>query len=312
MHISKFDGKQSLWSWEQVRPISFDDFIGQEHITRILKTAIISAQKSKHYLGHILLCGPSWYGKTTLAHIITQTYGKKFHTVTGYAISKPAEIISIMTSMSEWDVLFIDEIHRLKPAIEEMLYIAMEDFAIDMVMPDWGSVRVPLKPFTLIGATTKPESLSEPLKNRFVYSFHCTDYDNNEKNKILERYLKYYNIKYNDNIIILLSRKVDTVPRKIHNLIVKVRDFLITHHHSLELDSNIRRECEERLSIKDGGITDIHQKYITILEESNWPMWVKTIALQLGINEESVENEIEPLLLKSWIIEKTGRGRILK
>lgn len=121
--------------------------------------------------------------------------------VTGYAITKPAEIISIMTSMSEGDILFIDEIHRLKPVIEEMMYIAMEDFAIDMVMPDGGSVRVPLQSFTLIGATTKPESLSEPLKNRFVYNFHCVDYTEEEKDRIIERYLTHYNIEYKKSLI---------------------------------------------------------------------------------------------------------------
>jgi Holliday junction DNA helicase RuvB len=113
-------------------------------------------------------------------------------------------------------------------------------------------VRVPLKPFTLIGATTKPESLSEPFKNRFIYSFHCTDYKEDEKNLIIERYLKYYNISYIQDIVPLLSRKVETVPRRIHNLIVKIRDFLTIHHHSLNLDHSIRKECEQRLSIRDG------------------------------------------------------------
>jgi Holliday junction DNA helicase RuvB len=192
-----------------------------------------------------------------------------------------------------------------------MLYIAMEDFAIDMVMGDGWAVRVPLKPFTLIGATTKPESLSEPLKNRFVYNFHCIDYNQDEKHKIVERYLNHYNIQYSSNLIEFIARKVDTVPRKIHNLIVKIRDYLISHHQDLRLNENNRPDCESRLSIKDGGLTTIHQKYLEILQANSWAVWLKTISLQLGINEESVENEIEPLLLKSGLIEKTARGRIL-
>ncbi len=312
MHIEKIEIQQSAKAWwKKIRPDSFDSFVWQSHITRIIQTAIDSAQKKSHQLWHILLCWPSGYGKTTLAQIITTIYGKQFHTVTGYAISKPAELISIMTSMNEWDVLFIDEIHRIKPVLEEMLYIAMEDFAIDMVMWDGWAVRVPLKPFTLIGATTKPESLSEPLKNRFIYNFHCVDYNEEEKHQIVERYLNHYDIWYTPELIEAIARKVDTVPRKIHNLIVKIRDFLISHHHNLILTQSIRKECEHRLSIRDGGITNIHEQYLDILKANTGAVGLKTIALQLGINEESVENEIEPLLLKSGLIEKTGRGRII-
>ena len=311
MHIEKMDLQKKTTTWKKVRPDNFDSFVWQEHITRIIKTAIDSAQKKEHQLWHILLSGPSGYGKTTLAHITTNLYGKNFHTVTGYAISKPAELISIMTSMNEWDVLFIDEIHRIKPILEEMLYIAMEDFAIDMMVGDGWAVRVPLKPFTLIWATTKPESLTEPLKNRFIYSFHCVDYNNQEKDKIVERYLNHYEIKYLPNLVKQISLKVDTVPRKIHNLIVNIRDFLISKNHDLTLNNDNWKECEHRLEIRDWWITNIHEKYLSILRSNSGAVGLKTISLQLGINEESVENEIEPLLLKSGLIEKTGRGRIL-
>ena len=312
MHIEKI----SINQWSQSpklsnRPSSFEDFVWQEHIIRVLTTAISSAQKSDHYLWHILLSGPSGYGKTTLAQITAGVYGKQFHIITAYAITKPAELISIMTSMNEGDVLFIDEIHRLKPIIEEMLYIAMEDFAIDMVMGDGWSVRVPLKPFTLIWATTKPESLSQPLKNRFIYSFHCMDYTIDQKNLIIKRYLNHYNISYTDDLLDAIALKVDTVPRKIHNLIVTIRDYLITHHHKLNLNRSIREWCDQWLNIGDGGLTPIHQEYLRILWESTHALWLKTISLKLWINEESVENEIEPLLLKSGLIEKTSKGRII-
>lgn len=311
MHIEKFVPQIQDDTTLQIRPQDFAEFVGQIHITRILMTAIDSAHKKWHQLWHILLSGPSGYGKTTLASITSKLYGKSFHTVTAYALSKPAELISMMTAMSEGDVLFIDEIHRIKPVLEEMLYIAMEDFAIDMVMGDGWVVRVPLKPFTLIGATTRPESLSEPLKNRFIYNFHCTDYTEDQKHQIVERYLQLYHIVCNRTIVEAIARKVDTVPRRIHNLIVTIRDFLISHHNDLHLDAKIRSDCEQRLSIKDGGITHIHDQYLTILRQADGAVGLKTIALQLGINEETVENEIEPLLIKSWLVEKTGRGRIL-
>lgn len=293
------------------RPQSFDTFIGQKHIVRIVQTAIHSSQKNEHQLWHILLAWPSWYWKTTLAQIIAHNYWKKFHMITAYAINKPAELISIMTTMNKWDILFIDEIHRLKPIIEEMLYIAMEDFAIDMIMGDWSSIRVPIQPFTLIWATTKSESLSEPLKNRFIYNFHYIDYTEQEKIQTIEHYLNFYQIQYDSNIPYLISKKVDTVPRRIHNLIVTIRDYLIHYHQDLILNTQNWTWCEDRLHISDGWLTTLHQKYIEILKESNWPIWLKTISLQMGMSEESIENEIESLLLKSSIIEKTSRGRIL-
>lgn len=313
MHIEKLSYETSQQEWFLIqRPQSFEEFIGQEHIIRIVKTAIHSSQKNEHQLWHILLAWPSWYGKTTLAHIISLTYSQKLHVVTAYAISKPADLISILTSLDRGDVLFIDEIHRLKPAIEEMLYIAMEDYAIDMIMWDGWAVRVPLQPFTLIWATTKPESLSEPLKNRFVYNFHCIDYSETEKRMIIEKYLHLYGIQYDKKIVPLISRKVDTVPRRIHNFVVTVRDYLVSRHNTLDLTADTRLKCDERLNVKDGGLTTIHQQYLKILQlEKNKPLWLKTIALKLGINEQSVENEIEPLLLKQWLIEKTGRGRII-
>lgn len=128
----------------------------------------------------------------------------------------------------------------------------MEDFAIDMVMPDGGSVRIPLKPFTLIGATTKAESISEPLKNRFVYNFHCVDYSQKEKEQIMMRYMDHYAIDYDTALIAAISAKVDTVPRKIHSLAIQIRDFLIATHSNMKLDHSRRIACEERLAIKDG------------------------------------------------------------
>jgi Holliday junction DNA helicase RuvB len=164
------------------RPQSFEEFIGQDHIKLILKTALQSAQASNKALGHCLFTGESGYGKTTLASIVANTMGTRVKHITAYAISKPSDMVSLLNTLDTHDILFIDEIHRLKSSIEEVLYIAMEDYAIDMLMPDGTHIRIPLRPFTLIGATTKPESLTPPLKNRFVYDIHFLPYTPQEKN----------------------------------------------------------------------------------------------------------------------------------
>ncbi|NOZ44064.1 MAG: hypothetical protein GXP45_02810 [bacterium] len=196
--------------------------------------------------------------------------------------------------------MFIDEIHRLKPNIEEVLYIAMEDFVIDMVMPDGGNVRIPIAPFTLIGATTQAEKLTPPLKNRFVYNFHFMEYNQAEKKQIIKRYLNQYEIHTQEHMPELIHQKVDAIPREIANLCVKLRDFLVSKQgeESLILDEAIWNDFVEYIKIQDGGLTVIHQKYLDILEEQQRAMGVKSIAIQLGVNEEAVEKDIEPLLLK--------------
>lgn len=273
-------------------------------------------------MGHLLFSGPSGFGKTTMAHIISKQGQVNIKAVTGYAITKPSEIISILNTLEIWDILFIDEIHRLKPNIEEVLYIAMEDFVIDMVMPEWGNVRIPINPFTLIGATTKSESLSQPIKNRFVYHFHFMEYTQNEKEIIIKKYLSQYGIKTSEDIIKKISEKVGAVPREIHNLCIKIRDYVITHDHSTldkggwggiekNLTESLRVDFLKHSKIDEGGMTPLHAKYLEILEKADRPLGVKAIAVQLGINEKAVEEDVEPLLLKLGKIEKSAGGRII-
>ncbi|MDR0649841.1 MAG: AAA family ATPase [Candidatus Peribacteria bacterium] len=229
MEIKKITTTQIFAPSGHKRPDSFDDFIGQQQIKKMLKTAIGSAKKREGNLGHTLFAGPSGFGKTTMAHVIAKQLGVGVKLVTAYAISKPSEIVSLLNSLEQGDVLFIDEIHRLKPTVEEVLYIAMEDFVIDMVMPEGGSVRIPINPFTLIGATTRPEMLSQPMKNRFVYRFHFMDYSFEEKQVIIERYLQQYQLSFSPSLLREMAQKVDSVPREIHNLVIKLRDFFVNH-----------------------------------------------------------------------------------
>jgi len=311
MEIKKINTDKLLninLSW---RPDTFDEFIGQEHIKGVVKTAIDSWKKRKWHMGHLLFSGPSGFGKTTMAHIISKQWQVNIKAVTGYAITKPSEIISILNTLETWDILFIDEIHRLKPNIEEVLYIAMEDFVIDMVMPEWGNVRIPINPFTLVGATTKSESLSQPIKNRFVYHFHFMEYTPIEKEVIIKKYINKYEIKSSDDVIKKISEKVAAVPREIHNLCIKIRDFVITKSQEKILTDSLRDDFLKHSQIEEGGMTPLHAKYLEILEKADRPMGVKAIAVQLWINEKAVEEDVEPLLLKLGKIEKSWMWRIL-
>lgn len=310
MEIKKIS-LETTTSWTiSHRPQSFTEFIWQSPIKSVLQTAIESAKLREAPLGHILFSGSSGFGKTTLATIISQQMNTSIKVVTGYALTKPSELVSLLNSLESWDILFIDEIHRIKPTLEEVLYIAMEDFVIDMLMPEWWSIRLPINPFTLVWATTKPESLSQPMKNRFIYHFHFMDYDLEEKKTILDRYLQHYQVNYEPDLLEKFVQKVASVPREIHNLVIKIRDYLISRQLPI-LTSKDREEFLKHSQIDDWGMMPIHKKYLDILADFDRPVGVKTLAVQLGVSEKNLEEDIEPLLLKLGKIEKTTKWRSL-
>lgn len=310
MEIKKIS-LETATSWTiSHRPQSFAEFIWQAPIKSVLQTAIESAKLREAPLGHILFSGSSGFGKTTLATIISQQMNTNIKVVTGYALTKPSELVSLLNSLESWDILFIDEIHRIKPTLEEVLYIAMEDFVIDMLMPEWWSIRLPINPFTLVWATTKPESLSQPMKNRFIYHFHFMDYDLEEKKTILDRYLQHYQVNYEPDLLEKFVQKVASVPREIHNLVIKIRDYLISRQLPI-LTSKDREEFLKHSQIDDWGMMPIHKKYLDILADFDRPVGVKTLAVQLGVSEKNLEEDIEPLLLKLGKIEKTTKWRSL-
>ena len=310
MEIKKIS-LETTTSWTiSHRPQSFAEFIWQAPIKSGLQTAIESAKLREAPLGHILFSGSSGFGKTTLATIISQQMNTNIKVVTGYALTKPSELVSLLNSLESWDILFIDEIHRIKPTLEEVLYIAMEDFVIDMLMPEWWSIRLPINPFTLVWATTKPESLSQPMKNRFIYHFHFMDYDLEEKKTILDRYLQHYQVNYEPHLLEKFVQKVASVPREIHNLVIKIRDYLISRQLPI-LTSKDREEFLKHSQIDDWGMMPIHKKYLDILADFDRPVGVKTLAVQLWVSEKNLEEDIEPLLLKLGKIEKTTKWRSL-
>lgn len=315
MHIKKINNTQKSHSISIQRPQKLWEFVGQNNIKKILEVGIQSAITRKSNLWHILFSGPSGYGKTTLAQIVAAGLWVNIKIITGYAISKPSEMISVLNSLNTGDILFIDEIHRLKSSIEEVLYIAMEDFVIDMVMPEWWNLRIPINHFTLIGATTKLENLTSPFKNRFIYKFHFQEYNNHEKESIISRYLWLYNIKADNSLLWSVSSLCLAVPREIHNLVIQIRDFLISHikqsESDLKLNEPTRSQFCQRCQIQDGGLTPLHRQYLAIVGQATRPIWLRTIAIQLWIHEQSVEQDIEPLLFKLGYIDKTAKWRII-
>ena len=190
----------------------------------------------------------------------------------------------------------------------------MEDFVIDMVMPEWGNLRIPINPFTLMWATTKLESLTPPFKNRFVYKFHFQDYDDIQKQHIISRYLDIYSIEIHADLLSQLSKLCVAIPREIHNLIIQIRDFLISHvgqdETHLNIDTDIWKQFVLRSQIQEWWLTPLHRQYLAIIRQANRPLGLKTLAIWLGVHEQSVEQDIEPLLFKLGYIEKTAKWRI--
>jgi Holliday junction DNA helicase RuvB len=183
-------------------------------------------------LGHVLFMGPSGYGKTTLAQLAAQQLGSRCIILTSYALAKPADLLSLLPTLQSGDVLFVDEIHRLKPVMEEMLYIAMEDLRMDMLMPDGTHTHIPLQPFTLIGATTQSSKLTTPLKNRFVYHCHLEPYSTSEIEQIINFHLRQLQVESHESIIPLMREYMDTTPRSIKNACIALRDRKQSSDHS--------------------------------------------------------------------------------
>ncbi len=297
------------------RPDSFDHFIWQEFIVKTLKTAIESSRIRKKPIWHCLFSWPSWFWKTTLASLVANELASEIKVITGYAIQRPSELVSILSLLRSWDVLFIDEIHRLRAPVEEVLYTAMEDRCIDMILPDWHHIRLPVEPFTLIWATTKLESLSLPLKNRFVYSFYLEPYSREEKKEIIKRYILLQQIICDEETILNIVEHVSWVPRNITSICIQLRDFLTSYYKrdtNLVFTLDLWEDFWERAHLKKWWIGPLHQRYLEILTEREGnPIGLMTLSGKLWISPKSIESDIEPLLFELGRIEKTSRWRTL-
>jgi len=299
---------------KNLRPTRLSEFIGQDKIKENLKIFIQAAQERKQALEHVLLNGGPGLGKTTLAYIIARETNVNIRITSGPALERAGDLASILTNLGEGDVLFIDEIHRLNRVIEEVLYPAMEDFGIDLVLgkgPAAKTLRLDLPHFTLIGATTRPSMLSSPLRDRFGVTYQLDFYKTEDITKIIKRSAKILNIKLDDEAAEEIARRARFTPRIANRLLKRVRDFAQVQHHQM-IDKRIVQEALEMLEIDEVGLNPMDRKILTAMIEKfkGGPVGVKSLAIAVGEEMEAMEEIYEPYLIQSGFLHRTARGRM--
>lgn len=297
-----------------LRPQQLEEYIGQEEIKKNLKIFIHAAQKRGEALEHVLLHGPPGLGKTTLAHIIAHEMGVNIRVTSGPALEKQGDVASIITNLRDGDILFIDEIHRLKPVVEEVLYTAMEDFGIDLIIgkgPSARSMRLKLPKFTLIGATTKMSMLSSPLRDRFGTLFHLDFYTTEDIEKIIHRSAKILEMKIEPDAAARLAKSTRHTPRIANRLLRRVRDFAAVHGTDDFVDLKTVEDTLTALRVDHLGLDKTDRQILhTIIEKfRGGPVGLNTIAAATSEEEDTVESVYEPFLLKLGFLERTPRGR---
>ena len=297
-----------------LRPSDFDEYIGQTNLKENLKVFVGAAKLRDESLDHVLLYGPPGLGKTTMSMIIAHEMGTHIKITTGPSIEKTWDLVAIITALEPGDVLFIDEIHRLNKVVEEILYPAMEDFCIDVVIgkeASTRSVRIDLPPFTLVGATTRAGDLSAPLRDRFGIVSKLEYYSEEELTQIIDRTSRVYNIVMDDDAKRELARRSRGTPRIANRLFRRVRDFSQFYG-----DATITRdrtiEALERLKVDNLGLDDVDHKYLLgiIHRFKGGPVGLEAIAASIGEEPQTLEDVNEPYLLQIGLIKRTPRGRI--
>ncbi len=298
-----------------LRPNSLDDFIGQKEIIERLKIMLQSAKIRSEPVDHILFTGPPGLGKTTLAGLISKEMGSNFYPTSAPTLTKTGDLAKILTLLNKNDVFFIDEIHRLPRSCEELLYSAMEDHYIDIILGEGitaKSIRIPLQPFTLIGATTRSGYLSSPLKSRFGIEFKLSFYSIEDLSFIIKKNAEVMNLKLKDGVEIIIAENSRMTPREAIRILKRIRDFAITKNIQ-EITKEFAKECLKKLGIFLYGINELDKKILTIMYErfSGGPVGIKTLSSLLDEEEKTLSENYEPFLLKMGLIEKTSKGRIL-
>ena len=298
-----------------LRPPSFADFTGQAKVKDRLEISIQAAKQRKDMLDHILLSGPPGLGKTTLASIMAHEMGTRLKTSSGPSIEKVADLAGILTNLEEGDVLFIDEIHSLNKAIEEYLYPAMEDFQLDIVIdqgPNARSIRLDLPKFTLIGATTRSGLLSAPLLSRFTVKERLDHYTAEELTTILLRSSRVLEVPLEGDAALKMAECSRGTPRIANNLLRRVRDYAQVRHDGV-ISVEVVRSALEMLEIDANGLNEMDKRILRCIAEhfGGGPVGIKTMALAVGEEPETIEHVHEPFLISKGLLSRTPQGRIL-
>ena len=297
-----------------LRPQKLDEYFGQEKVKDSMKIYIESSLKRDEALDHVLLYGPPGLGKTTLANIIANEMNSNIKITSGPAITKPGDLAALLTTLSEKDILFIDEIHRLNKNIEEILYPALEDYKLDIIIgkgPTSKSIRLNLPKFTLIGATTKAGSLSTPLRDRFGIIHRLELYTENELKKIVERSAKILDVNIDEDSKMEIARRSRGTPRIANRLLKRVRDYALVLGNG-DIDLQITKTALNNLEIDELGLDEIDRKILQTLIETyeGRAVGIDALATTVGEDVETIEDVYEPYLIQIGFISRTLRGRI--
>lgn len=299
---------------KSIRPINFDEYIGQTEVKENVKVFVKAALLRDKTLDHVLLYGPPGLGKTTLAHIIANELGVDIKTANGPTIEKTGDLAAILSSLEPKDVLFIDEIHRMPRYIEEVLYSAMEDYQLDIIIGNEGqtrNIKIDLPPFTLIGATTRAGDLSSPLRDRFGITCKLEYYTEDELKQIVKRSAGVLDVNIEDSATEIIAKRSRKTPRIANRLLKRVADFALVEGDGV-ITEEVTLKALKRLGVDDTGLDKVDLEYLSsIINKFNGgPVGIDSIASTIGEESTNIEDVIEPFLLQEGYLKRTARGRI--